>query len=256
MDLLVEGTGRMFDFKDQVVVVTGGTRGIGRGISEAFLQSGANIVATYHSNDEKAEEFKRDNIHFTRNIDLRKFDISDYSQVERFFDYIDDKYHCINVLINNAGIRKDAVLGMMPKEDWEKVIDVNLTGSFYMCKFAVKNMLQNHYGRIIFITSPISRFGFKGQSNYAASKAGQIALSRSLSKELANHSITVNCVSPGFVATELIEDLDGALIEQYKKMSPMKKFATPRQMAYGVLFMASKEADYITGTTLEINGGL
>jgi len=246
----------MFDFKDQVVVVTGGTRGIGRGISEGFLQSGATLIATYYSNDEKAEEFKRDNIRFNNNIDLQRFDISDYEQVERFFDYIHDKYHCIDVLINNAGIRKDAILGMMPKEDWEKVIDINLTGSFYMCKFAVKNMLHNHYGRIIFITSPISRFGFKGQSNYAASKAGQIAITRSLSKEVANYGITVNCISPGFVATDLIEDLNDALKENYRKMVPMKKFATPQQIAYGVLFMASREADYITGTTLEINGGL
>ena len=256
MDLLFEGTGRMFDFKDQVVVVTGGTRGIGRGISEAFLQSGATLIATYHSNDEKAEEFRRDYIGFSKKIDLQRFDISDYDQVERFFNYIDDKYNCIDVLINNAGIRKDAVLGMMPREDWEKVIDINLTGSFYMCKFAVKNMLQNHYGRIIFITSPISYLGFKGQSNYAASKAGQIAITRSLSKEVANHGITVNCISPGFVATELIEDLNDALIENYKRMIPMKKFATPQQIAYGVLFLASREADYISGTTLEINGGL
>ncbi|MGA1791386.1 MAG: 3-oxoacyl-ACP reductase FabG [bacterium] len=246
----------MFDFKDQVVVVTGGTRGIGRGISEGFLQSGATLIATYHSNDEKAEEFKRDNVRFSKNIDIQRFDISNYEQVERFFDYIDDKYSYIDVLINNAGIRKDAILGMMPREDWERVIDINLTGSFYMCKFAVKNMLHNHYGRIIFITSPISRLGFKGQSNYSASKAGQIAITRSLSKEVANHGITVNCISPGFVATELIEDLNETLIENYKKMIPMKKFATPKQIAYGVLFMASKEADYITGTTLEINGGL
>ncbi len=246
----------MFDFKDQVVIVTGGIRGIGKAISEAFLKSGASVIVTYVSNDEKASQFKMENTAYSNSIDIQKFDISDYDQVENFYSYIDKKYDYIDVLVNNAGIRKDSILGLMSKDAWQMVIDINLTGTFYMSKFAVKNMVQKRYGRIINITSPISRFGFKGQSNYAASKAGQIAMTRSLSKEVANRGITVNNISPGFVSTEFINDLDKALVEEYKKMIPMKKFAAPEQIASGVLFLASKEASYITGTTLAIDGGL
>ena len=144
----------------------------------------------------------------------------------------------------------------MSKEDWQSVIDINLTGTFYMSRFAVRNMLQKRYGRIINITSPISHLGFKGQSNYAASKAGQIAMSRSLSKEVASRGITVNCVSPGFVSTDFIHDLNKSQLQEYRKMIPMKEFATPEQIAYGVLFLASKEASYITGATLAMDGGL
>ena len=246
----------MFDFKDQIAIITGGTQGIGRAISGAFLQSGAKVIVTYSSNDEKAEQFIKENKIFEKNIDLQRFDISSYDQVECFYGYIDKQYNSIDILVNNAGIRRDSILGMMSKEDWQFVIDTNLTGTFYMTKFAVKNMLQKRYGRIINITSPISHLGFKGQSNYAASKAGQIAMSRSLSKEVASRGITVNCVSPGFVSTEFIHDLNESKLKEYRKMIPMKEFATPEQIAYGVLFLASKEASYITGATLAMDGGL
>ncbi|MGA1839978.1 MAG: 3-oxoacyl-ACP reductase FabG [bacterium] len=246
----------MFDFTEHIVIVTGGTRGIGKAISEAFLKTGAKVIVTYNSNNDQAEQFIKENETFQSSIDLQKFDVSDYEKVELFYDYIDKQYDSIDVLVNNAGIRSDSILGTMPKETWHAVIGVNLTGTFYMSKFAVKNMLKKRYGRIINITSPMSHLGFRGQSNYAASKAGQIAMARSLSKEVASRGITVNCISPGFVYTEFIYNLDESLLKEYRKMIPMKDFSTPEQIAYGVLFLASKDASYITGATLAIDGGL
>ncbi|MBN2374022.1 3-oxoacyl-ACP reductase FabG [bacterium] len=246
----------VFNFKDRVAIVTGGTRGIGKAISEAFLKAGAKVIITYVSNDQKAEHLKVENTLYSERMDIKKFDISNYDEVERFYDYVQEKYGSIDVLVNNAGVRKDSLLGFMTKEDWQSVLNVNLNGTFYMCKFAVKNMIRRRYGRIIAITSPSSHIGFKGQSNYAASKSGQVGMARALSKEVAGYGITVNCISPGFVSTELIGDISESLIEEYKNMIPLKKFATPEQIASGVLFLASEEASYITGTTLAIDGGI
>ncbi|MEL6907412.1 MAG: SDR family oxidoreductase, partial [Planctomycetota bacterium] len=136
------------------------------------------------------------------------------------------------------------------------VLSTNLTGSYTMAKFAVQNMMRQRYGRIVFTTSPAGRFGFEGQGNYSASKAGQVGLMRSLAKEVAKRKITVNCVSPGFIATELIEDLPAELAASYKKSVPAKRFGTPEEVASAVLFLCSADASYITGTTLDVTGGL
>jgi len=246
-----------FDFKNQTAIVTGGTRGIGRAIAERFLATGATVVATYAGNDAAAEEFKRANAAHEQRVITRKCDVSQYAQVEAFFKELES--HCpngIDILVNNAGIRKDAVLAMMKAEDWNDVVNVNLTGTFNMSKFAVMNMMRKRYGRIINITSPCGDFGFAGQANYAASKAGQAGLSRSLSKEVASRGITVNCVSPGFIGTELIKDLAENLRKQYTEQVPLKRFGTSDEVATCVLFLATKEAAYITGSTLEVTGGL
>jgi 3-oxoacyl-[acyl-carrier protein] reductase len=145
---------------------------------------------------------------------------------------------------------------MMREDDWRKVIDTNLTGTFNMCKLAVQNLMRKRYGRIIVITSPIGRIGFAGQSNYAASKAGQVALVQSLSKEVASRKITVNCVSPGFIDTDFIGDLPEEQKKAYLGMVPLKRFGMPEEVAHPVLFLASAESAYITGSTLEVTGGL
>jgi 3-oxoacyl-[acyl-carrier protein] reductase len=243
-----------YDYKDYTVIVTGGTRGIGRAVTEAFLKSGSKVVATYASNEKAAEEFKKTWKDYP--LELAKFDVSDYSQAEQFFNEFDKNNDSLQVLVNSAGIRKDNVVGMMPKEDWNKVISVNLTGSFNMSKFALMRMMQNRFGRIISITSPSGKMGFMGQSNYAASKAGQLAFSKSLSKETAKRSITVNCVSPGFIDTELLADLPEELVKEYKSQVPMKRFGKAEEVANAVMFLASREASYITGTVLEVTGGL
>lgn len=245
-----------FDFKNQTALVTGGTRGIGRAISEAFLTAGARVIAAYQSNDQAAAAFKEANAEHGERLILRKLDVSKYDEVEEFFRFVAEQCEAFEILVNSAGIRHDSVLGMMPENVWRKVIDTNLTGAFNMCKLAVQNLTRKRYGRIITITSPIGQIGFAGQANYAASKAGQVALTRSLSKEVASRKITVNCVSPGFIDTDFIADLPEELKQQYLKMIPMKRFGMAEEVARAVLFLAARETAYITGAVLDITGGL
>ena len=246
----------MHDFKGQTAIVTGGTRGIGKAIAEGFLKAGAKVIVTYLTNEAVAAQFKQDNRQFAENIDIQKLDVTKYEEVEKFFKYIDTKYGGLEVLVNNAGIRKDSVLAMMKESDWHDVMNVNLAGIFYMCKFAVMSLMRKRYGRIINISSVMERYGFEGQANYAASKAGLVALTKSLSKEVATRGITVNCVSPGFIATELIQDLPDKLREAYLARIPLKRFGSTEEVAACVLFLASQEASYVTGSTLEVTGGL
>ena len=155
----------MYDFKGQTVIVTGGTRGIGKSIAESFLKTGARVIVTYSSNDAAALKFKQESSQYAENIDVQKCDVARYKEVENFFEYIDKKYEGFEVLVNNAGIRKDAVLAMMKEADWHDVLEVNLSGVFYMCKFAVMSLMRKRYGRIINITSPSGKYGFEGQAN-------------------------------------------------------------------------------------------
>jgi 3-oxoacyl-[acyl-carrier protein] reductase len=242
----------VFDFKDQRVIVTGGTRGIGAGITRAFLAAGAHVTATYTSNAEAAAAFQAACDAGAR-LTLAAFDVSDAEAVDTFYAGLSAPPQ---VLVNNAGIRRDQIVGMLPVSDWRRVMEVNLDGTFYMSKGAVKAMSRQRYGRIVSITSPSGELGFPGQANYAASKAGQVAMARSLAKEVARRNITVNCVSPGFIDTELLADLS----EEHKKgflgMVPMQRFGTPDEVAHAVLFLASKEASYITGSTVHVTGGI
>ena len=244
----------MYDFEGQTAIVTGGVRGIGKSIVEGFLKGGARVIIA--SNEAATEQFAQDTSDFADKIDIQICDVSKYGEVEKFFEYVEQNYEGFEILVNNAGIRKDAVLAMMRESEWHDVIDVNLNGVFYMCKFAVMSMMRNKYGRIIGITSPSGKFGFEGQANYAAAKAGMVALTKSLSKEVARRGITVNCVSPGFIATDLIQDLPEELRKSYVGQVPLKRFGTPEEVAACVLFLATKEAAYVNGATLEVTGGL
>lgn len=246
----------MFDFSEQKVIVTGAGRGIGKGIAELFLRSGAHVIGIYHSNKAAVEKFLEENQKFSKNVDFQQVDVSDHGQVKEFYRYLESKYSTFQILVNNSGIRKDAIVGMMREADWKEVIETNLSGTFYMCKFAIRNFISQKYGKIINITSPSGKIGFAGQANYAASKAGLVALTRSLSKEVATKGITANCVSPGFIDTEFLKDLPEKKWGEYRKEVPMKRFGTTREIAQAVLFLASDEASYITGTTLEVTGGL
>lgn len=250
----------MTDFQGRKAVISGATRGIGKAIAMAFLEAGATVIGVYSSNRKAADSFMQEwqeNASFQENrLFLYQCDISDQASVLKLFDGIEQQFDTIDILVNNAGIRRDAVLAMMQSDDWHRVIDVNLTGTFNMSKQAVLLMMKQKYGRIIHITSPMAHMGFAGQTNYAASKAGQIGMMRSLSKETAKRKITVNCVSPGFIDTELLEGLTADQLAQYKKLVPMKRFGKPEEVATAVLFLAGEQASYISGAVLEITGGL
>lgn len=243
----------MFDFKDQVVIVTGGTRGIGAGLSAAFLKAGATVVATYMGNDKAAAEFKEK---MGDRLIVKKFNVADTKETETFFEWFNAEYPALHVLVNNAGIRRDQIIASMSEGDWDSVIAANLKGTFNMTKSGVLSMMRNRYGRIVNMSSVGGKLGLQGQANYAASKAGQIAMSLSVSKEVAKRNITVNNVCPGFIETELIADLPEDQVKEYKSQVPMKRFGKVEEVAHAVLFFASKEASYITGTTVDVAGGL
>jgi 3-oxoacyl-[acyl-carrier protein] reductase len=245
-----------FNFKDQTVIVTGGTRGIGKGVSEAFLQAGAKVIATYRSDANAAQDFLESEEQYEDRLTIRQFDVSEHNEVVAFFRYVEENFDHFEILINNSGIRRDSVVGMMAVDDWNDVIKTNLTGTYHMSKIAVQHLMRQKYGRIINITSPISRFGFPGQANYAASKAGQEAFTRSLSKEVASRNITVNCVSPGFIDTDFIADLPDDQKQQYLSQVPVKRFGTVEEVARAVLFLADRDSAYVNGSVLEITGGL
>ena len=246
----------MFEFKGKKAVITGATRGICKAIAEALLAKGATVIGLYGGNHQAAETFAASCGQYGERLRLHQLDVSNYQAVADFFVDFEAEFDTLDILVNNAGIRRDAVLAMMKEEDWRRVLDVNLTGGYNTAKFAVPLMMKQKYGRIVFITSPMGHLGFAGQSNYAASKAGQIGLMKSLSKEVAKRKITVNCVSPGFISTDLIDDLPEAQMKEYKKLVPAGRFGTPAEVARAVLFMCSEGAAYINGAVLEITGGL
>lgn len=246
----------MFDFTSQHVIVTGGTRGIGAGISEEFLKSGATVIATYSGNDKAASDFKERLSLYGDKLILKKFNVQDSDEVEAFFKEYEEKFPSLEILVNNAGIRRDQIIASMQESDWDLVMDTNLKGTYNMTRFAVLAMMKKRYGRIINMSSVGGKLGLPGQANYAASKAGQIALSLSVSKEVAKRNITINNVCPGFIETELLSDLPEEQVKEYKAQVPMKRFGKVEEVAHAVKFFASRESSYITGATLDIAGGL
>lgn len=241
-------------FEGSHVVVTGGTRGIGAAVSLAFLGEGAHVHATYRGDDAAAERLRTEAGDAAERLHLARVDVTDAAAVERFWDELEETP--VSVLVNNAGIRRDALLPLLTEEDWGAVLETNLSGSYRMAKHGVRNMLRQRYGRVVFVTSPAAKVGFEGQGNYAASKAGQVGLARAMCKEVAKKKITVNCVSPGFIETDLIADLPAETAKAYRASVPMRRFGKPEEVASAVLYLASSEAAYINGATLEVTGGL
>lgn len=246
----------MEHFSGRKAIVTGATRGIGRAIALALLEREATVIGVYGGNEAAAESLRASCGDASGRLHLRKLDVSVYGLVQDFFQQVEEEFESVDILVNNAGIRRDSVLAMMKEEDWRRVIDVNLTGGYIMSKFAVQLMMKNRYGRIVFITSPMGQLGFAGQANYSASKAGQVGMMKSLSKEVAKRNITVNCVSPGFIDTDFLAGLSEAQMKEYRKMVPIRRFGTPEEVASAVLFLVGEKSSYITGSVLDVTGGL
>jgi len=245
------------NFDAQTAVVTGGTRGIGRAISLLLLERGARVIATYQGNEQAASLLQQAAGTAAERLELERFDVTDYAAVESFWNGLEQRCpQGVQMLVHCAGIRRDAIMAMMPLENWRSVIDTNLGGSFNVCKQAALHMLRRRYGRIVLISSPARDHGFEGQANYSASKAGQVGLMRSLAREVARRGITVNCVSPGFIETELLADLGQKQREAYVASLPLGRFGRPEEVAWAVACLLAREASYITGTTLDVAGGL
>lgn len=230
------------------IIITGGSRGIGRAIAEKLLDDPQVFVtATYaHSKVES----------FDPRIEYLKLDVTNSQEIEIFFQEHRKKHNGLYGLVNNAGIRKDSLGMLMQEEAWDQVIQTNLKGAFLMSQKALEYMLPEKFGRIVNIGSIGGNLCLVGQANYASSKAGLVALSKTLAKEVAKKGICVNCISPGFIETELLDDLSPELIQEYKKIIPMKRFGKASEVASAVAFLLSKDASYITGHNLEISGGM
>ena len=242
----------MNDLKDKNIIVTGASGGIGNSIVKKLCERGANILAS-GTKLEKLEKLKSEN----KNIKILKFDISEIEKIDQFIeDASSELGGNLDCLINNAGITQDNLAIRMSLEEWKKVIDINLTSTFLMSKSAIKKMLKNKSGKIINITSVVGHTGNLGQANYTASKAGIIAMSKSLAIEYAKKNINVNCISPGFIKTAMTDKIDEKFKEIIISKIPSARLGEPEDIANAVLFLASDQSNYINGETLHVNGGM
>lgn len=244
--------GRIAD-TTQIALVTGASRGIGKAIATALAQSGRFVYLNFHSNKEKAASVLEDIIRNGGDGALLQFDVTSQEESEKAIEKIISEKGKIDILVNNAGIRDDMLMVRMKKGNWQTVLDTNLTGFFNVTRLAVKNMLSRHFGRIINISSTSGQTGQAGQVNYSASKAGLIGATKALSREIAKRNITVNAVAPGFIETEMTE---GLALQEIAKTIPAGRLGKPEEVAATVLFLCSKEAGYITGQVIGINGGV
>jgi|TARA_B110000259_G_scaffold143615_1_gene161751 3-oxoacyl-[acyl-carrier protein] reductase len=242
----------MNSLKNKNIIVTGASGGIGNSIVEKFYENGANILAT-GTRIEKLEELRKK----FNNIKIIKFDISQHEKIENFINTATEELGgSLDCIVNNAGITKDNLTIRMSLEEWTKVIDVNLTSTFLMCKYSIKKMLKNKFGKIINITSVVGHTGNVGQANYTASKAGIVAMSKSLAIEYAKKNININCISPGFISTAMTDQIDEKHKEAIIAKIPSNRLGKPEDIANAVIFLGSKNSDYINGETIHVNGGM
>ena len=241
----------MINFKNKKILITGATGGIGNSIVKKFVSLEGDVLAT-GTNSEKLEELRSN----YPNISVLKFDISEHERIEEFVENVISQLKGIDVIINNAGITRDNLSLRMKSEEWQKVIDTNLTSTFYICKHGIKKMLKNKYGRIVNVTSIVGHTGNLGQSNYSASKAGMIAMSKSLAIEYAKKNITINCVSPGFIQSKMTENIVESIKAALTSKIPMSRLGTGEDVSNAIAFLSSDSASYITGETIHVNGGM
>lgn len=237
----------------RIALVTGASRGIGQAIAKRLANEGYLVIGTATS--EKGAAAVNDYLQELGGAG-RVLNVQDAEQINQLFDSIEKEFGNVQVLVNNAGITQDGLLMRMDDNAWERVLDVNLTSVFRTSKRAIKGMMKARQGRIINITSVVAAMGNAGQTNYTASKAGIEGFTRSLAREIGSRQITVNCVAPGFIDTDLTKDLDEALIQSMLNAVPLARLGKPEDIAAAVNFLASEEAGYITGTVLDVNGGM
>ena len=246
----------MYNLDGKIALVTGGSRGIGKAIAKRLASEGATVVINYTQNDTAANETVKEIEDAGGQASISKFDVSDFNAVHEAVDKIIENYGALHILINNAGITQDTLLMRMKEEDWDNVMSINLKGIFNCTKAVTRNMLKQREGRIINLTSVVGEMGNAGQTNYAASKAGIIGFTKACAREMAPRGITVNAVSPGFIQTDITDELTEELKQDYISRIPMNRFGTTDDVAGAVAFLTSDEASYITGEVFRINGGI
>ena len=244
------------EFKDKRVLITGGTKGLGKAMALAFAREGAWVAVNYSSDDKSALETEKQIKNLAPQSLLLKADVSSKTDIEKMMSFVLDQWEYVDILVNNAGIIRDKLLMFLGEEDWDRVIDINLKGTYLCSRSIIKTMIGRKSGRIINVTSPSAITGRTCQTNYSASKGGIISFTKSLSREMARIGITVNAVCPGVISTPMTESLDEKTKKEFLNMIPMGRFGDPEDIAEAILFLASKKARYITGHVLVVDGGL
>jgi len=241
----------MINFKNKKILITGATGGIGGELVKKFIALGGNVLGS-GTNTEKLDKLKKN----FPDIKVKKFDISNHSSIETFIEEATLELGGLDVLINNTGKNSDNLSLRMKDEEWKNIIDINLTSTFLLSKYSIKKMLKNKFGRVVNITSVVGHTGNLGQSNYAASKAGIIGMSKSLAIEYAKKNITINCVSPGFIVSDMTMNIAEKVKIYLTSRIPMGKLGTGEDISNCVAFLSSDQAGYITGETMHVNGGM
>lgn len=235
----------------KIAIVTGGTRGIGKEISKELHKAGYKVIATYNNDDVSAEKFRQET-----NIDVMKWNVADFEECKRNTEEINILYgKHPEILINNAGITRDAMLHKSQYQDWDIVLKTNLYSCYNMCHAVINKMRENNFGRIVNISSINALSGQLGQTNYSAAKAGMIGFTKALAKEGANKNITVNAIAPGYIATEMLSTIKEDVLNHIKSQIPVGRLGYPEEIARAVMYLVSEAASFITGSTISINGG-
>lgn len=249
----------MFDatsFLGKVVVVTGSSRGIGKAIALEFGRSGASVVVNYNRSSRQADEVVSEIVTLGGKAAAFKADVAESTESQALVKFAIETFGDLHILVNNAGITRDNLIMMMSDADWDSVINANLRSTFNCSKAAIRHMVRKRYGRIINISSVSGQMGNAGQTNYSASKAGQLGFTKALAREVSSRNVTVNAVAPGFIDTEILEAMPAEILESALKMVPLGRKGKPEEIAYAVAFLASDLAGYITGQVLGVDGGM
>jgi 3-oxoacyl-[acyl-carrier protein] reductase len=242
--------------KDQVAIVTGGTRGIGKAISLLFAEEGAEAVANFSKDVNAAEDLKKEAKAKGLRINLFKADVTQFDQVKEMVEETFAQYGKIDILVNNAGLTRDNLLMLMSDDDWDSIIKTNLNSLFYCCKAVIRKMIPQRRGKIINLSSISGILGTSGQTNYAATKGGVIGFTKSLARELGPFNIHVNAVAPGLIESEVVSKMPKEKVEAIIKSSSLGRIGKPEEVAQAALFLASEHSNYITGQTIIVDGGI